>query len=165
MLVQLRMKSVSIRTICPFHDPVNLFFCATGPKLTPVSEECVSLPVSVCIYQKRRDRPGEDWEYSGELRQLAHCVSILVQPVQVRRRGAGRGPATCSYAAAPRIPSHFSSVLRLRRACRSLRRAFTHALPKKGPSSSISLDPFHLDSISHLFPARLCPRSTQLDLR
>lgn len=92
MLVQLRMKSVSIRTICPFHDPVNLFFCATGPKLTPVSEECVSLPVSVCIYQKRRDRPGEDWEYSGELRQLAHCVSILVQPVQVRRRGAGRVP-------------------------------------------------------------------------
>lgn len=50
--------------------------------------------MSVCIYQKQRDRLGEDWEYSGQIWQLAHCVSILVQPVwvcgQVRRRGTGR---------------------------------------------------------------------------
>lgn len=158
------MKSASIRTICPFHDPVNLFLCHWSQINTSLRR--VRVTSCVCLYLSKTGR--QTGRRLGIFRRTATAGSLCLHPCTTgpsTPAGHRSGPATCSYAAAPRIPSHFSSVLRLRQACRSLCRAFRHTLPKKGPSSGISLDPFHLDSISHLFPARLCPRSTQLDLR
>lgn len=102
-------------------------------------ETSLSLPVPLCVYHKQ-ETEGEYTCCSEAPWQLAHSADVSVSECASRVLAW-----SCHLLQHRHSESSLALHLHLRRACRSLRRGFTHVPPKSRPLWSLAC--FHLAAI------------------